>query len=147
MSHPVDTLLARLDRVRQTGADRWIARCPAHDDRSPSLSVRALPDGRVLLHDFAGCDVGDVLAALGLSLADLYPAGALADRLDSIADWRRARLQAAADYERAILAVRAAAQAEGHDGSMEDRERAALARRRLRKIDALLADRRRGVRA
>ena len=67
------TLLDRLDRVRQSGSGRWIARCPAHEDRSPSLSIRELDDGRVLLHDFGGCEVGDVLAAVGLALADLFP--------------------------------------------------------------------------
>src|SRR5580700_6683773 len=64
-------LLDRLDGVRQTAPGRWIARCPAHEDRSPSLSVREIDD-RVLVHDFGGCEVGDVLAAVGLGLADLF---------------------------------------------------------------------------
>lgn len=68
-----DALLSRLARVRETGHGRWLACCPAHDDRSPSLSIRELPDGRILLHDFAGCETGDVLAAIGLTVADLFP--------------------------------------------------------------------------
>jgi hypothetical protein len=68
------TLLDRLAGVRQTAPGRWIARCPAHQDKSPSLSVRELDDGRVLLHDFGGCGTDDVLAALGLTLSDLFPA-------------------------------------------------------------------------
>ena len=64
-------LLDRLERVRQTGPGRWVARCPSHEDRSPSLSIREV-DGRVLLHDFGGCETGDVLAALGLSMSDLF---------------------------------------------------------------------------
>jgi hypothetical protein len=73
-------LLDRLDRVKQTGAGRWLARCPNHEDRSPSLSIRELDDGRVLLHDFGGCSTGDVLAALGLQMGDLFekPLGDLA---------------------------------------------------------------------
>jgi len=67
----VVTLLDRLERVRQTAPGRWIARCPAHQDRSPSLSVREL-DGRILLHDFGGCEVGAVLTALGLEMSDLF---------------------------------------------------------------------------
>jgi hypothetical protein len=59
-----EVLLSRLDGVRQTGPDRWIARCPAHDDGRASLSLRELDDGRVLLHDFAGCAVEEVLAAV-----------------------------------------------------------------------------------
>jgi hypothetical protein len=66
-------LLDRLERVKQTGSGRWLARCPAHQDKSPSLSIRELDDGRVLLHCFGGCEVGDVLAAVGLAMADLFP--------------------------------------------------------------------------
>jgi hypothetical protein len=65
-------LLDRLERVKQTAPDRWLARCPAHEDRAPSLSIRELDDGRLLVHDFGGCEVGDVLAAVGLSLGDLF---------------------------------------------------------------------------
>jgi hypothetical protein len=66
-------LVSRLEGVRQTGHGRWTARCPAHEDRRASLSVRELDDGRVLVHDFAGCDVEAVLSALGLEMGDLYP--------------------------------------------------------------------------
>lgn len=65
-------LLDRLERVRKTGPGRWIARCPAHADRKPSLSVCEGDDGRVLVHDFGGCKIGDVLAAVGLTIADLF---------------------------------------------------------------------------
>ena len=65
-------LLEHLEGVKQTAPGRWIARCPAHEDRSPSLSIRELDDGRVLVYDFGGCEVGDVLAALGLGLSDLF---------------------------------------------------------------------------
>lgn len=63
-----DTLLSRLDKVKQTGQGRWLACCPAHDDKNPSLSVRELDDGRMLLHCFTGCDVHSVLNALSLTL-------------------------------------------------------------------------------
>ena len=70
-------LLERLDGVRPTAPDRWLARCPAHSDKRASLSVRELPDGRVLVHDFAGCSVEDVLAAAGLTMDALFPERAL----------------------------------------------------------------------
>ena len=66
-------LLVRLQGVRVTGQYRWLAKCPAHEDRSPSLSIRELDDGRVLLHDFGGCGAPDVVAAIGLELKDLFP--------------------------------------------------------------------------
>ena len=67
-------LLDRLERVRKVGAGRWIAQCPCHASTSKaSLSVRELADGRVLVHDFGGCAVGDVLDAIGVDLAELFP--------------------------------------------------------------------------
>jgi len=42
----------------------WMARCPTHDDRSPSLSISASKDGKVLVHCHAGCDQRDVIATL-----------------------------------------------------------------------------------
>ena len=72
----VGRLLDRLSGVRPTGPGRWIARCPAHEDRSPSLSIRDIDD-RVLVHCFAGCGVGDVLSSVGLTLADLYGSSGL----------------------------------------------------------------------
>lgn len=75
----IDALLSRLEKVRQTGSGRWIAACPAHDDGNPSLSIRLLDDGRILLHDFAGCDIQSILAVIDLNFSDLYPDNALVE--------------------------------------------------------------------
>ena len=53
---PTDAVLSRLDGARPCGADKRLARCPAHDDTRASLSVKRGADGRALLHCFAGCD-------------------------------------------------------------------------------------------
>lgn len=71
-SNPIELILGALDRPRKAGRG-WTAKCPAHEDRTASLSVGEGHDGRVLLHCFAGCDAGAIVAALGFSLADLYP--------------------------------------------------------------------------
>lgn len=68
---PADTLLSRLDGVRQVGADQYVARCPSHADVNPSLSIRDLGD-RLLVHCHAACDPSEVMQAVGLSLADLF---------------------------------------------------------------------------
>ncbi len=70
---PVDLLLARLDGVKQAGPGKWQATCPAHDDRSPSLSIRETDDGTVLIHCWAGCGAAEIVAAAGLGLSDLFP--------------------------------------------------------------------------
>jgi 5S rRNA maturation endonuclease (ribonuclease M5) len=64
-------LLSRLNHVVKNG-DGWTARCPAHDDRNPSLSVAAGADGRIVLHCHAGCTPENVCAAIGITLADLF---------------------------------------------------------------------------
>jgi hypothetical protein len=65
--------LSRLDGVRRVGDGRWIARCPAHDDHDPSLSIKETDSGVVLAHCHAGCAFGDVIAAVGLRVSDLMP--------------------------------------------------------------------------
>lgn len=59
--------------MRKTAPDCWIARCPAHEDREPSLSIRELDDGTVLLRCYAGCSAVAVVHAIGLELHDLFP--------------------------------------------------------------------------
>jgi hypothetical protein len=44
--------------------DAWMARCPAHDDREPSLAIADARNGKVLVRCHAGCDQQDVIAAL-----------------------------------------------------------------------------------
>jgi hypothetical protein len=107
---PADCVLGALTGVRRSGPDRWSAVCPAHADRRPSLSVRELDDGRVLLHCFGGCAVDEVVTRLGLTLADLYPAdrpgrspgsGAPPERRP----WSAADLLRLAAFESTVVAV------------------------------------------
>ncbi|MUV14586.1 DNA primase [Noviluteimonas gilva] len=66
-------LLARLEGVRSTGKG-WRARCPACGGKSDKVSVSEADNGATLLHAFCGCSPADVLGAIGLGLADLFPA-------------------------------------------------------------------------
>src|ERR1035437_10386411 len=72
---PVDRVVAALQSAvcdpRQRG-DKWEARCPAHDDHTPSLSIATGNDGRALITCQAGCRTEDVVAALKLEMADLF---------------------------------------------------------------------------
>ena len=74
----IDNLLSRLEKVKHTGTDQFVACCPAHQDKSPSLSIKALPDGRILIYCFAGCEPNQILGILGLCMEDLFP-----ERLES----------------------------------------------------------------
>jgi putative DNA primase/helicase len=66
----LDALVAAGSTPRRSGSG-WMARCPAHDDSTASLSITN-GDGRVLLHDHAGCDYRDIVAALKLTEGDLF---------------------------------------------------------------------------
>ena len=68
----IDTLLSRTHKLKKTGDSKWLACCPAHDDKSPSLAIK-LADDRILIHCFAGCDVSAIVSALGIELSDLMP--------------------------------------------------------------------------
>lgn len=68
---PLSRVLARLNA--KPSGDGYIAHCPAHDDRSPSLSVQEAADGKVIFHCFAGCPTEAVRLAMGLTWDDLFP--------------------------------------------------------------------------
>jgi hypothetical protein len=70
---PVERVLSALHGVRRGDRGQWIACCPAHDDKKPSLSVRESADGAVLLHCFGGCTVEEIAGALDLEMHDLFP--------------------------------------------------------------------------
>jgi len=126
--------LDRLSKVRQVAPGRYVACCPSHKDRSPSLSIRECDDGRVLIHDFGGCDTDDVLAALGLTTSDLFP-----ERIADHAKGERpnhwhVRREAFECIHRECLLVALAGEtlAAGTSLSLEDRDRLCLAATRIR---------------
>jgi hypothetical protein len=71
LSRPVKLLLERLERV-ETRNGSYLALCPAHEDREPSLSVGEGDDGRALIKCFAGCTPQHITDALGLQMTDLF---------------------------------------------------------------------------
>jgi len=52
--------------AKPSGTASWMAKCPAHDDRTASLSIAEGKDGKILLKCFAGCDFADILKAAGI---------------------------------------------------------------------------------
>lgn len=75
MSMPSDRILAALrthgHQPRKSGVG-WTCRCPAHDDKAPSLSIDIGDDGRALVNCHAGCTVDAVCGAIGMRTADLF---------------------------------------------------------------------------
>ena len=89
----LDALRAAGRKVERSGATT-MAQCPAHDDGRPSLSLTHKDGKGVLLHCFAGCEPGDIVAALGLSAGDLFDAPA-----PTRDEWLPNRLQFVAAYD------------------------------------------------
>ncbi|MGD1042170.1 MAG: phage/plasmid primase, P4 family [Sedimentisphaerales bacterium] len=65
-------ILSRLKDVKQAGENKWQAKCPAHDDNRPSLSISIGSDNRILLHCFAGCTYDAICNAMGIEPRDLF---------------------------------------------------------------------------
>ncbi len=68
----IDLVLNKLPDAKRCGKGHS-AKCPAHEDHKPSLRVWVREDGSVGIKCMAGCPIETVLAALGLTMADLYP--------------------------------------------------------------------------
>ena len=70
---PIEKVLSALAKVKRRANGNYSACCPAHDDKSPSLSIRETTEGAVLLHCFAGCNVSAIVGAMGLETQELFP--------------------------------------------------------------------------
>jgi CHC2 zinc finger len=118
----VDTLLSHLTKVRPTGGNEWVACCPSHPDKSPSLAIKDVGDGRILVHCFAGCSADEVMGSLGLTLSDLMPEKALTSQ-----DLRRVPFNArtvleALSWQAMVVSVCAADMANGKRLSADDKD-------------------------
>jgi len=69
----INGFISELEKVKHTGNGKWLACCPAHNDKNPSLAIKLTEDGKILIHCFAGCEVNDIVSSIGLTLADLMP--------------------------------------------------------------------------
>ena len=68
----IEKIISKLEYCKQVAPEKWLARCPSHNDKSPSLSIRDNGD-RILINCFAGCGALDVLNAIGCDWADVMP--------------------------------------------------------------------------
>lgn len=73
IERPIDRVLARLSGVQRRGG-YWVALCPSpdHDDQVQSLQISERPNDSVGMWCHGGCSTASVLAAVGLSFADLF---------------------------------------------------------------------------
>ena len=127
-----DTLLSQLAGVKRTGVNRWLALCPAHPDKHPSLNVRELDDGRILVKCFAGCGVEEVLHAVGLEFDALFPEKLIGHCLHPERHPFSANdILEAVRFEALVVSVAASTIAHGETLVEDDHKRLMLASRRL----------------
>ncbi len=105
---PTETVLSALSDLgcepRPCGGS-YKARCPAHDDGNPSLSVSTSEDGKCLVCCHAGCSHAQIVSELGLEQADLFPGDGHAGHLRA-----RYTKPAALDTRRRYATAREAAE-------------------------------------
>jgi hypothetical protein len=133
----IDKLITRLDGVKRTGQGRYIAKCPAHADKFPSLTVTE-KEGRVLFHCFAGCEPENVLGSVGLTFVDLYPEKPIYNKSSRSAQFNPYDVLKCLVRESGIITLAAAQVSIGHSLTTADAERVALAHERLREAAKLM---------
>ncbi|MCA4074745.1 MULTISPECIES: virulence-associated protein E [Pseudomonas] len=117
----LDEVIHRLEKVKPTGAGKWKACCPAHDDKHPSLAITETSDGVVLLKCWAGCTTKEIVSAIGLELRDLFPG----DKQP-----RRSPSRTAIEHERMVYRIGQSLQQQGTLAG-DDLVRFNLAKQRL----------------
>jgi hypothetical protein len=132
---PLDVLRSRLKGVKQRG-DRFMAVCPAHQDKSPSLSLSRAEDGRALVYCFAGCKTRDVLGAVGLEMHNLFPESLSKEQRKQ---FQRMKLESLRGFERLVIE---AAKSEAQLGILSEDHLAevALAQERILQLDRQLEE-------
>ena len=131
MNAPIDKILPLLHKVKKTKPNQWVACCPAHKDKSPSLSVRNIEDDRLLLHCFGGCSTPEILAALGLEISDLFPEKESHHGKPITRPFPAADILRALAFETTVVAVAGAALLSGKSLTEADRARLMLAVERI----------------
>lgn len=134
-THRGEALIERLHGATARGSGQYLARCPAHDDRSPSLSVRLCEDGSTIVHCFAGCTAFDVVAAVGLTIHHLFPDDGQRQRLP-----KRLRLTLdsalrAIAYETRVVRLCAGVLASGRGLAEDERARLEQAAEKILSIE------------
>lgn len=126
-----NTLLQHLNKIKRTGQGKWLACCPAHADKTASLSIRELDDGRVLVHCFAGCSVEEVLGAVGLTFEALYPEKEIQHGKPERRPFPAVDILRAIALEASLVVVAAADLLAGNPFNETDRARLTLAASRI----------------
>lgn len=94
---PIDEVLIRLKNVKRTTWG-WTARCPAHDDKKNSLSLKVGNDERVLAKCHAGCQFSEIASAIDLSMTKFFSSQAF-DQHENKKGMKKAKTEIVTIYD------------------------------------------------
>lgn len=129
-----EEFLARCDKVKRTGPGRWICCCPAHDDKNPSMNVKEIADGTLLVICRAGCSPDEVREATGLPWSAFFPVAGKHTHAEYRRESRSFPAQevlAALDFELEIVRIGFCDAISGKPINDEDQKRFWLAHKRI----------------
>jgi hypothetical protein len=125
----IENILNRLTKVKGRNGV-YTACCPAHGDKSPSLAIRELDDGRILMKCFADCSVQDIMGSIGMEIGDLFP-----DTNKDLPPVKRkyyaTDLLRVIEFEAWVVSVAAYSMSTGKQLSDTDRDRMKVAQARI----------------
>lgn len=130
----INILLNALTEFKQKGKGKYVALCPVHNEKTPSLHIKELPDDRIIMHCF-GCGANgvDICKALGMDLDILFP-----EKLEHGKEYKRERkpfnaneILAALAHEAILLSIAANKIAKGERINPVDADRIGLAANRI----------------
>ena len=125
----IENILTRLEKVKgRNGA--YTACCPAHGDKSPSLAIRELDDGRILMKCFANCSIQEIMGAIGMDIGDLFP-NVNKDLPPVKRKYYATDLLRVIEFEAWVVSVAAYTMSQGLPLSEEDRTRMKVAQTRI----------------
>lgn len=127
----INDFLGYFEKSYRSGKDEYQCLCPAHNDKTASLSIKNLPDERILIHCFAGCAANDILGAVGLTFDDIVPKR-LGDFKPVSKPFNPYAVLKAISSETLLVALAGLEVANGKTLPQEDKDRLIIAVNRLR---------------
>jgi hypothetical protein len=131
---PVDNILARLEKVRSAGQDKWRAVCPVHGGKHRNLMISERPDRSVGVHCFVCSATGvDLMETLGMPVSEIFSPDSNYVRPVVTRQMTQERLE-----DDLVLSIAENDKANGRKLSLEDKKRVRLARHRINGIDTII---------
>ena len=133
----ITKILSKLNKVTTKPNDKWLACCPAHNDKSPSLSISLANDGKILLYCFAGCSIEEVTEALGVDLSELFPNNHF-NRSEYYHQLKQSQYKEILANEKIVVAMAEVEIKRNHQLNQKDTSRHLLALSRIKKLEVLI---------